>query len=79
VLGSTTIATVPGGTTPPAAQPPATVAGAVVTRSGGTSQVPTQELATTGLDADRLATSVLLIGAGMVLVGLARRARRRQA
>ena len=83
VLGTTTIVTVPGDTsvpttTPPAA-PPATVAGATISRSGGgTGQPAPQALAATGLELDRLVTSMLFIAGGVLVIGLARRARRRQ-
>ena len=83
VLGTTTIVTVPGDTsvpttTPPAA-PPATVAGVTISRSGGgTGQPAPQALAATGLELDRLVTSMLFIAGGVLVIGLARRARRRQ-
>ena len=80
VLGTTTIVTVPGDTTPPqpSAPPPVAVAGATVYRSGGTVQAPPQALAVTGLEVDRLISALLMVAAGGLLIGLARRARRRQ-
>jgi hypothetical protein len=54
------------------------VAGATITRSSGTSQAPPRELASTGVDGDRLAAALLLFAGGLVVLGLARRARRQQ-